>query len=85
MHCGKLTFQQKNKREICGIGEATIKKYELGIRNPKQEQIRKIANALNIPVSYKHLRPHETNEHLLCRLNIEKKKGGGVGGAGGGG
>ena len=43
---------QKSLGETCGIGEATIRKYELGIRNPKQEQIRKIANALNIPVCY---------------------------------
>lgn len=39
---------QKSLGEACGIGEATIRKYELGIRNPKQEQIRKIAKALHI-------------------------------------
>eukprot|EP00658_Telonema_sp_P-2_P071217 TRINITY_DN6051_c0_g1_i3.p2 TRINITY_DN6051_c0_g1~~TRINITY_DN6051_c0_g1_i3.p2 ORF type:complete len:115 (-),score=6.70 TRINITY_DN6051_c0_g1_i3:56-400(-) len=26
------------------------------------------------PVSYKHLRAHETPEHLVCRLLLEKKK-----------
>eukprot|EP00658_Telonema_sp_P-2_P031759 TRINITY_DN2369_c0_g1_i5.p1 TRINITY_DN2369_c0_g1~~TRINITY_DN2369_c0_g1_i5.p1 ORF type:complete len:117 (+),score=8.37 TRINITY_DN2369_c0_g1_i5:547-897(+) len=27
-----------------------------------------------IPVSYTHLRAHETPEHLVCRLLLEKKK-----------
>ena len=34
---------QKSLGEKAGIGEATIRKYELGIRNPKLEQIKKIA------------------------------------------
>eukprot|EP00831_Metopus_contortus_P076110 TRINITY_DN7007_c0_g1_i2.p2 TRINITY_DN7007_c0_g1~~TRINITY_DN7007_c0_g1_i2.p2 ORF type:complete len:137 (+),score=33.03 TRINITY_DN7007_c0_g1_i2:121-531(+) len=28
----------------------------------------------NIPVSYTHLRAHETSLHLVCRLLLEKKK-----------
>src|SRR5678815_5895757 len=28
----------------------------------------------NLPVSYTHLRAHETPEHLVCRLLLEKKK-----------
>eukprot|EP00658_Telonema_sp_P-2_P028449 TRINITY_DN21796_c0_g1_i2.p1 TRINITY_DN21796_c0_g1~~TRINITY_DN21796_c0_g1_i2.p1 ORF type:complete len:103 (-),score=17.25 TRINITY_DN21796_c0_g1_i2:37-345(-) len=28
----------------------------------------------NMPVSYTHLRAHETPEHLVCRLLLEKKK-----------
>ena len=28
----------------------------------------------NITVSYTHLRAHETPEHLVCRLLLEKKK-----------
>ena len=27
-----------------------------------------------IPVSYTHLRAHETPEHIVCRLLLEKKK-----------
>eukprot|EP00658_Telonema_sp_P-2_P008660 TRINITY_DN13271_c0_g1_i6.p1 TRINITY_DN13271_c0_g1~~TRINITY_DN13271_c0_g1_i6.p1 ORF type:complete len:345 (+),score=70.33 TRINITY_DN13271_c0_g1_i6:134-1168(+) len=30
--------------------------------------------ARNAPVSYTHLRAHETPEHLVCRLLLEKKK-----------
>src|SRR5678816_1371196 len=29
---------------------------------------------VDIPVSYTHLRAHETPEHLVCRLLLEKKK-----------
>src|SRR5678815_5780922 len=31
-------------------------------------------DALREPVSYTHLRAHETPEHLVCRLLLEKKK-----------
>src|SRR5678816_3874003 len=31
-------------------------------------------NAVFGPVSYTHLRAHETPEHLVCRLLLEKKK-----------
>src|SRR5674536_144431 len=31
------------------------------------------AGAAGIPVSYTHLRAHETPEHLVCRLLLEKK------------
>src|SRR5678815_972462 len=30
--------------------------------------------AIAVPVSYTHLRAHETPEHLVCRLLLEKKK-----------
>jgi transcriptional regulator with XRE-family HTH domain len=39
---------QKSLGEVTGIGEATIRKYELGIRNPKPAQLKKIAQALDI-------------------------------------
>ena len=29
---------------------------------------------IHAPVSYTHLRAHETPEHLVCRLLLEKKK-----------
>eukprot|EP00658_Telonema_sp_P-2_P068689 TRINITY_DN5765_c0_g1_i6.p1 TRINITY_DN5765_c0_g1~~TRINITY_DN5765_c0_g1_i6.p1 ORF type:complete len:107 (+),score=13.03 TRINITY_DN5765_c0_g1_i6:175-495(+) len=33
-----------------------------------------ILEAISEPVSYTHLRAHETPEHLVCRLLLEKKK-----------
>ena len=39
---------QKTLGELTEIGEATIRKYELGIRNPKPAQLKKIAQALDV-------------------------------------
>ena len=33
-----------------------------------------VATACMVTVSYTHLRAHETPEHLVCRLLLEKKK-----------
>lgn len=44
-----LTQDQLGK--LSGINGGTIRKYELGLRNPKQEQLIKIANGLGIGVS----------------------------------
>ena len=46
---------------LSGINVGTIRKYELGIRNPKPDQLEKIATALGLnAVSYTHLmkNPH---------------------------
>eukprot|EP00658_Telonema_sp_P-2_P003466 TRINITY_DN11289_c0_g1_i1.p2 TRINITY_DN11289_c0_g1~~TRINITY_DN11289_c0_g1_i1.p2 ORF type:complete len:104 (-),score=44.37 TRINITY_DN11289_c0_g1_i1:54-365(-) len=40
-------------------------RFERHIQEQQQEQE---------PVSYTHLRAHETPEHLVCRLLLEKKK-----------
>ena len=45
----KLT--QKELGKITRIGEATIRKYELGIRNPKIDKLILISNALDIPIN----------------------------------
>lgn len=37
--------------QLSGINPATIKKYEYGIRNPKPDQLLKIANALGISIN----------------------------------
>ena len=36
--------------------------------------LRILQNTETAPVSYTHLRAHETPEHLVCRLLLEKKK-----------
>ena len=41
-------FSQIQLAELSGINVGTIRKYELGIRNPKPEQLEKIANSLKI-------------------------------------
>mgnify|MGYP007068845936 CR=1 FL=1 len=44
----------------------------LSLRNNESEMYKRFAR--HIPVSYTHLRAHETPEHLVCRLLLEKKK-----------
>ena len=44
-------ISQEMLGQLSGINSATIKKYEYGIRNPKPEQLLKIANALGISIN----------------------------------
>jgi len=44
-------YSQKQLAELSGINVGTIRKYELGIRNPKPDQLEKIAVALGLNVS----------------------------------
>ncbi len=43
---------QKKLAELCGISEGMIRQYELGLRKPKIETLKKIANALDIEVYF---------------------------------
>lgn len=42
---------QKQLGDLAGVAEITIRQYETGKREPKIEQLQKIASALNVPVS----------------------------------
>ena len=44
-------ISQEMLGNLSGINPATIKKYEYGIRNPKPDQLLKIANALGISIN----------------------------------
>lgn len=44
-------WTQKKLGEESGIAEPTIRRYELGKLNPKFETLRRIANALQVPVA----------------------------------
>ena len=44
-------ISQETLGNLSGINSATIKKYEYGLRNPKPEQLIKIAEALGVSVS----------------------------------
>ena len=44
-------YSQKQLAELSGVNVGTIRKYELGIRNPKPDQLEKIAVALGLNVS----------------------------------
>ncbi|WP_095171055.1 MULTISPECIES: helix-turn-helix domain-containing protein [Blautia] len=57
----KMTQKQLGK--IMGISETLISQYERGKRNPKVDQLRKIADALNIPYNYLVTEPDKENLH----------------------
>lgn len=45
-------YTQKQLAEKCGVATGTIQQYELGKRQPRIEQLEKIANVLEVPVDY---------------------------------
>ena len=53
-----------------GISEDILKVLDSAVANAEHND-NQIADE---PVSYTHLRAHETPEHLVCRLLLEKKK-----------
>ena len=46
-----MGLSQVQLAELSGINVGTIRKYELGIRNPKPQQLEKIADALGLNIS----------------------------------
>eukprot|EP00658_Telonema_sp_P-2_P025260 TRINITY_DN20171_c0_g1_i5.p2 TRINITY_DN20171_c0_g1~~TRINITY_DN20171_c0_g1_i5.p2 ORF type:complete len:178 (-),score=46.00 TRINITY_DN20171_c0_g1_i5:5-538(-) len=60
------------------LAPATLDKYSVGVVRCLQDGYKDVRDAAMIclkrPVSYTHLRAHETPEHLVCRLLLEKKK-----------
>src|SRR5678816_4827855 len=52
--------------EVCPLGPFYLPAYADGVR----AGLRELGPH---PVSYTHLRAHETPEHLVCRLLLEKK------------
>lgn len=59
----RRNLTQKRLGELAGIAEPTIRRYELGLLNPKLETLTKIATALEVPVSF--LLTDDTNETAL--------------------
>ena len=52
---------------------AVVSARKTRLQQQAEEGDRRARVALD-PVSYTHLRAHETPEHLVCRLLLEKKK-----------
>lgn len=49
-HRKRMGLTQKRLGELSGTSESTIKQYELGKRQPRIEQLKKIANVFNVPI-----------------------------------
>lgn len=74
----KQGLTQRTLGESCGIAESTIRRYELGSLNPKIETLKKIADALGVPVAdlagwsaFDDQYPHLADEVKL--LDLAKK------------
>lgn len=74
----KQGLTQRTLGESCGIAESTIRRYELGSLNPKIETLKKIADALGVPVAdlagwsaFDNQYPHLADEVKL--LDLAKK------------
>ena len=52
---------QKKLGELCGMNEVQIRQYELGKANPKYETLKKIADALDVPIQ--SLMENNADEH----------------------
>eukprot|EP00658_Telonema_sp_P-2_P035328 TRINITY_DN2570_c0_g1_i1.p1 TRINITY_DN2570_c0_g1~~TRINITY_DN2570_c0_g1_i1.p1 ORF type:complete len:116 (+),score=49.29 TRINITY_DN2570_c0_g1_i1:258-605(+) len=75
-------MNSKEKQQECGrIVEMDPTLGQVAVQNPKADADETpktfTLDAVydwDSPVSYTHLRAHETPEHLVCRLLLEKKK-----------
>ena len=65
---------EKIKRMGNYSSEGKIKSFDLKDLLLKCEMVILASNSNHIPVSYTHLRAHETVLDLVCRLLLEKKK-----------
>ena len=62
------------KRQALEQTQELLKKMDEAGSQQKMQTIVDAAEKASEPVSYTHLRAHETPEHLVCRLLLEKKK-----------
>lgn len=67
-------MSQEQLSQISGINISTIKKYECGFRNPKPDQLKKIANALNVSMNSFIFNDIETVSDVLSLLiNLDEQ------------
>lgn len=58
-------YTQKQLAEKCGMATGTIQQYELGKREPKQEQLQKIADAMGIIPARFYLAMYDKQEAVI--------------------
>lgn len=68
----KRNLTQKQLGELSGTSESTIKQYELGKRQPRIEQLKKIAEALD--VTEWHIMYGMTDEEVLEKMRNNRKE-----------
>lgn len=62
-------FSQKKFADLCNITPISMNKIEKGHQRPKEENLTKICNILNIPVSFLYFKSVDAND-----FRDEKKK-----------
>ncbi len=74
-------YSQKKLSEYSGVSEISIRKYEAGERNPKPEQLQKIADALDLPIirfldlDLSPMQLETLGDFAACFLMLEKQLG----------
>ncbi len=61
-------WTQKELASILGMHEMTVQSYELGYRNPKQDQIKRIAEALDIDPAFLQPAKLDTDNAIFALL-----------------
>ena len=67
-------MSQEDLSNASGINLSTIKKYEVGLRNPKYEQLEKIADALGINInSFYNMEYKTVGDFLSTIISIDRQ------------
>eukprot|EP00831_Metopus_contortus_P001464 TRINITY_DN10522_c0_g2_i1.p5 TRINITY_DN10522_c0_g2~~TRINITY_DN10522_c0_g2_i1.p5 ORF type:complete len:101 (-),score=11.48 TRINITY_DN10522_c0_g2_i1:42-344(-) len=66
------TYSRSLKKIECSQGAGSNCSFQ--VLPPSSDSVNIPMYSALIPVSYTHLRAHETSLHLVCRLLLEKKK-----------
>ena len=79
LYIEELSCSGRELAKNSGISETILSRYRKGERLPgaDSDYLKKLAAGIALtaePVSYTHLRAHETGRNLVCRLLLEKKK-----------
>lgn len=69
-------YTQKKLADLTGIHEVLIRRYEYGDRNPKPDQLQKIATALDVDIAWlKEPKIITKNDFLFSLFEVEHKWG----------
>src|SRR5678815_3781936 len=63
----RTAYQLQDDQVVGGPDWLATDRFDIDARAPQTT-----VNVYSVPVSYTHLRAHETPEHLVCRLLLEK-------------
>ena len=61
-------WTQKELASILGMHEMTVQSYELGYRHPKQDQIKRVAEALDIDTTFLQPAKQDTSNAILALM-----------------